>query len=170
MQLAPQPRLTATLHRYSNGLRGVAQTLSVMRRLVTEGRIDPTIRQAATTIIFLQPERAVRREVEQLLAYVQGAIRYTRDIVDTETVSTAEKTLAGRIGDCDDQSVLLAALCEAVGYPTRFVVAGYDDPREVQHVYVQVCVDGAWLDADPTEHGPLGWAPPDPVSLFIERQ
>lgn len=171
MQLAPQPILNATLHRYASGMRGVRQTLAVMRHLVNEGRTDPRIRQAATTAIFLQPERMDFNEASRLLEFVQTSIRYTRDVLDVETVSTAEKTLAGRLGDCDDQTVLLAALLESVGYATRFVVAGYDEstPGAVEHVYLQTCIDGQWLDADPTERGPLGWAPPDPVSIFYER-
>lgn len=169
MNLAPQPQLRATLRHYASGMRGVAQTIGVMRSLVNEGRIDPTIRQAATSIIFLAPEKADQIEVSKLLDFVQTTIRYTKDINGVETISSAEKTLSGRIGDCDDQSVLLAALCEAVGYPTRFVVAGYEYADVMEHVFVQICVAGEWCDADPTERGPLGWSPPDALRSYVER-
>lgn len=169
MFLAPQPILRATLRSYQTGLRGVAQTIAVMRDLVKRGRVDPAIRQAATSIIFLTTEKADQQEVSKLLEFVQSSIRYTKDVHDVETISTAEKTLAGRIGDCDDQSVLLAALLESVGYPTRFVVTGYETPDVLEHVYLQVYLDGQWLDCDPTERGPLGWAPPGAVSLYVEK-
>lgn len=169
MFLAPQPVLRATLRGYATGLRGVAQTIAVMRRLVREGRVDPVIRQAATSIIFLTTEKADQQEVSKLLEFVQSSVRYTKDIHDVETISTAEKTLAGRVGDCDDQSVLLAALFESVGYPTRFVVTAYEDPDVLEHVYLQVFVDGQWLDADPTERGPLGWSPPGALTTYVER-
>lgn len=169
MMLAPTPELTAVVRPMHAGIRGVSQTIRVMRQLVKEARVSPVIRQAATSIIFLSPEKVWRDEVDKLLSYVQSTIRYTQDVNDVETVSTPEKTLAGKVGDCDDQSALLAALCEAVGYPTRFVVAAYDDPAVMEHVYLQVCVDGLWLDADPTERHPLGWAPPDALSLMIEK-
>lgn len=169
MYQAPQPQLTATRACISAGMRGVRQTLDAMRRLVREGRSNLKIRQAATTAVFLTPERDELSEVQALFSLVRDGIRYVRDIHDVETLSTADKTLEGRIGDCDDQTVLLAALCEAIGYPTRFVVAGYTTPGEVEHVYMQVFAGGIWIDADPTEHQPLGWSAPDPVALFIEK-
>ena len=168
MMLAPQPQLT-TLHRYySTGMRGVAQTLGIMRAMVRAGRIDPRIRQTATSILFML-ESSDRIEAEKLLEFVQNSIRYVKDVHDVETISTPEKTLLGRIGDCDDQATLLAALYESVGYPTRFVVAAYQVKRVMEHVYLQVLVNGEWLDADPTERYPLGWAPPGALSIFTER-
>lgn len=169
MRLAPQPTLTTSVVGIGNGMRGVQQTIRQMRRLVVAGRIDPTIRQCATTLIFLAPEKADALEVSKLLDFVQKSIRYVRDVQDVETISTASKTLAQRLGDCDDQSVLLAALCESVGYRTRFIVTGYDDPSIMEHVYLQICVDDDWLDADPTEDHPLGWAPPDPAAVLVEQ-
>jgi transglutaminase-like putative cysteine protease len=169
MLLAPQPHLSAVHVAYGTGLRGIRQTLGIMRAYVKAGRIDPAIRQAATTIVFLQPPKDEPSEVRALLQYMQQSVRYVKDVLNVETLSTAEKTLAGRIGDCDDQSVLLAALCESIGYPTRFVVAGYATPGILEHVYLQVCVDGEWIDADPTESHPLGWAPEDPVTVYYEQ-
>lgn len=169
MRLAPQPTLTASVVGIGGGMQGVYATVRQMRRLVVAGRVDPVIRQCATTIIYLAPEKDDAQEVSKLLDFVQRSIRYVQDVHDVETVSTAAKTLAQRLGDCDDQSVLLAALCESVGYPTRFIVTSYDDPSIMQHVYMQVCVDEAWMDADPTEDHPLGWAPPDPVAMLTEN-
>lgn len=169
MQLAPQIPLTAQTFPYADGLRGVAQTLQVMRQLVRAGRVDPAIRRAATSITYLAPAKDETAELSALFEHVQSAIRYTRDVLDVETLSTAVKTLLGRVGDCDDQTVLLCALCEAVGYPTRFVVAGYDAPGVLEHVYCQVFANDQWIDCDPTEDYPMGWAPPDPVTIYVER-
>jgi transglutaminase-like putative cysteine protease len=77
-------------------------------------------------------------------------------------------TLQGRLGDCDDQVVLLATLLEAVGYPTRFIVSGYNYPGEYEHVYLQAWLDGCWIDMDPTEHHPMGWAAPGAVAMAAE--
>lgn len=168
MRLAPQPQLSGSMIPVSGGLRGVRQTIAVMRQFVNQGKVDPAIRQAATSIIFLAPAKNSPAEVERLFDYVQSHVRYTQDINDVETVSTPQKTLAGLIGDCDDQSVLFATFCETVGYPTRFVIAGYNTPGMLEHVYVQVCIDGEWVDADCTESHELGWAPPDPVTIYYE--
>ena len=78
-------------------------------------------------------------------------------------------TLQGRIGDCDDQVVLLATLLESVGYPTRFVVAGYNVPGQLEHVYLQALLDGQWVDMDPTEQYPMGWAAPRAVAYGVEQ-
>lgn len=169
MMQAPQIALFTRSLTYSNGVRGVAQTLGIMRRLVREGRIDPLIRSAATSLVYLTPEKDPGAEILAIFDHVQNRVRYVSDIHEVETLSTASKTLQGQIGDCDDKSVLLAALLEAIGYPTRFVVAGYSVPGQLEHVYLQVLCDDEWIDCDPTEPHPIGWAAPDAVTLYTER-
>lgn len=168
MHLAPMPFLTLNRVPMLPGVRGVRQTLRAMRAMVNEARASAVIRQTAIGLIWLEPEREPLHEVAAIFDFVRDRIRYVRDVLDVETLSTPEKTLAQRIGDCDDQATLLAALLESVGYPTRFVVAAYTLRDQFEHVYLQVEIDGVWLDADPTEKEPLGYAPPDPLSLRIE--
>lgn len=169
MFLAPQVPLNVTLHSYSSGLRGVAQTIGIMRGLVNSGKVDPVIRQAAMSIVYLTPEKDAYSEALALFDHVQNRIRYVADVYGVETLATAAKTLQGKGGDCDDKSVLLGALFEAIGYATRFVVAGYSTPGVVEHVYLQVCLDGEWVDCDATEPYPMGWSGPDAVTIYIER-
>jgi len=168
MHLAPVVDLTAEPARYAEGMRGVAQTLGVMRRMVDEGKRSLAIRQAATNVVFLTPERDAHAAAAALFEFVRDHVRYIQDIHGVETLHTPEKTLAQRLGDCDDQTTLLAALLESVGYATRFVVAGYSCPGTVEHVYLQTLLDGEWVDLDPTEYGQLGEAPPDPLTVFVE--
>lgn len=137
--------------------------------MVRAARVALPIRQAATSIVFLTPEKNEHAEVDALYSWVRDHVRYVRDIHEVETLSTPERTLQGRIGDCDDQATLLASLLEAVGYPTRFVVAGYYEHGSVEHVYLQAFAGGDWIDLDPTEKQCMGWAPPGPVSLYIEE-
>jgi transglutaminase-like putative cysteine protease len=168
MNLAPQVQLSGVSHTYANGLRGVLQTLGVMRQMVNVGKITPELRQAATSIIFLTPERDELAEVSALFEWVRDTIRYVKDVHDVETLSTPDKTLQGKVGDCDDQAVLLATLLEAVGYPTRFVIAGYSSPQQVEHVYLQALIGDDWVDLDPTESGGVGYSPPDPACVYVE--
>jgi hypothetical protein len=63
---------------------------------------------------------------------------------------------------------LLGAMLESIGYPTRIVITGYTDPSLYEHVYLQACVQNQWVDMDPTEQIPLGFAPPDPVAYWTE--
>lgn len=169
MFLAPQVPLSVSLHSYSNGLRGVAQTVGIMRGLVNSGKIDPLIRQAAMSIVYLQPEKDAYSEALAIFNHVQNNIRYVADVYGVETIATAAKTLQGQGGDCDDKSILLASLLEAIGYPTRFVVAGYSTPGSVEHVYVQIYLDDEWVDCDATEPYPMGWSGPDAVTLYVEK-
>jgi hypothetical protein len=170
MRLAPYTPLTAKSRGLATGLKGIYQTLAVMRSMVKQYRTNPQIRQAATTVVFMTPEKDEYSEVTALFDFVRQNIRYVKDIHDVETLSTPDKTLAGRVGDCDDQATLLATMLESVGYPTRFAVAGYQSPHTFEHVYLQVFVHGDWVDCDPTEQSAyFGWFPPDPVCLMFER-
>lgn len=169
MNQAPVVSLHGTSLHIGNGMLGIFQTLHIMRDLVRRFKIDPEIRQAAVSTIFLTPEKNGASEVEAIFNFVRDNIRYLRDISGIETLATPDKTLLCRIGDCDDQTVLLSAMLESVGYATRFVAAGYIASDAVEHVYLQVFIDGEWVDADPTEHYPLGYAPPYPTVLYVEQ-
>lgn len=144
------------------------QTLGVMRDLVSAAKTDMRVRQAAIGLTFNLPAKDQAAEVSALFAYVRDCIRYTRDIHDVETISEPAFVLSQMVGDCDDKTVLLCALAESIGYPTRFVVAGYHDPRIFEHVYCQIFFNDAWVDADATEPHPLGWAPPFPACIAHE--
>ena len=153
----------------SDGLPGIYQTLDRMRGLVRQFRVDPAIRQAAIGATFLTPEKDHLCEIDACFSLVRDGVRYVRDINDVETIATPMITMASKIGDCDDQSVLLASLFESIGYPTRFVIAGYSEPGVFEHVYLQVYAANCWIDCDPTEQHPLGWSAPDPVCLSVEN-
>lgn len=169
MFLAPTPSLTGARVPLPGGTAGVWQTLRVMRNLVNAHKTDPAMIQRAVSIVWTVPQKDELAEVAAVFEFVRDSIRYVRDVAGVETLCSPDKTLERRVGDCDDQATLLATLLEAVGYPTRFVVAAYSHPRELEHVYLQVFADGQWIDADPTESGPLGHAPPDPLAVYHER-
>lgn len=170
MFAAPHPvTLQGTIACIPSGFSGVMSTLRVMRRLVRQYKTDLSLLQTARDLVFLAPPKNEAAEVDAIFSYVRDMIRYTRDVYDVETISSPDKTLALRVGDCDDKSTLLATLLECVGYPTRFVVTGYQHPKHYEHVYVQVLIGDEWIDADATESEPLGFSPPNPVAIFIEE-
>jgi transglutaminase-like putative cysteine protease len=169
MNLAPTVQLSGTHAVYADGLPGIFQTIALMRSLVNQYKTNTDIRSAATTVIFLTPEKNELSEVRALFYYVRDGVRYTKDIHGVETIATPDKTLACKLGDCDDQSTLLATMLESVGYPTRFVIAGYNEPDVMEHVYLQVCACGEWFDLDPTERGDVGYAPPGAVTIYMEN-
>jgi len=168
MNLAPIVQLSGFVSRISDGRPGVFQTVRILRQLVNEYKSNLQIRQAAISLIYLTPEKLQSHEVNTVFEFVRDRVRYLRDIWGVETVSTPDKVLESLVGDCDDQSLLLATMLESIGYQTRFVVTGYSGDN-LDHIFIQVAIENDWVNADPTEHYPLGYSPPDPSIIYVEN-
>jgi len=168
MFLAPEIPASYTRTSISDGEAGIFDTLRLMRELVNQYKADPAIRQATLGIMFMTPAQDDAAEVEAIYCFVRDHIRYTKDVYDVETLATPDKTLQMRVGDCDDMTVLLAAMLESVGYPTRFVIEGYNDDAIWEHVYLEVYLLDTWVALDPTEQVQMGWQPPQPVIRWTE--
>jgi len=168
MFAAPAVTMTGTLAAAPSGPASVFHTVRLMRASVERDKTNPVILNAAASALFHSIERDERAEAVALFSFVQNWIRYVRDVNGIETLAEPWLTLQRRVGDCDDQSALLAALYESVGFPTRFVMAAYRQPGIFEHIYLQVFANGEWFDVDPTERFGFGIAPPDPVDLWIE--
>ncbi len=168
MYLFHAPTTNAVLAAAPGGKAATFNTLRLMREAIKKAKVDPAIINAAHSIIFHTTERDSLGEVEAIFNFVRDSVRYVMDVHGVETLSYPVLTMQRRTGDCDDQTALLCALLESVGYPTRLVMTQYvtDD---FEHVYCQVLVDGVWLDLDPIERSAfVGYAPPNPVRTFIE--
>lgn len=168
MLCAPDYPLTGSLQGLPEGAAGARATVRAMRRLVNAGKIDPEMIHRAASLVFLGPEENPHSDIETLYKAVSLGVRYVRDVSGVETLCDPLTTLNRRVGDCDDQSTALATLLEAIGYPTRFVIAGYSGGI-FEHVYLQVWDDYQWLDLDPTKQNGVGWAPENPTITEIER-
>jgi transglutaminase-like putative cysteine protease len=171
MFLAPTPEpgaLSGRLVDIPNGAAGVFTTASTMRQLINAYKTDVELRSTAANLVFLTPEKNDLAEVEALFNFVRDNIRYLKDVHAVETLTTPDRTLQLGYGDCDDQVVLLGSLLESIGYPTKIVLTGYGDPGIFEHVYLQTLIQNQWVDMDPTEQIPLGFAPPDPVAYWTE--
>ncbi len=168
VRVFPTVAYTAQLAAAPSGAAGNHHTLRLMRGLINAAKVDPSIMRAAHSIIYTQPERDEMAEAAALFHYVRDHIRYVRDVHGVETLCAPATTLQRMIGDCDDQTMLLCALAEAAGYPTRLVMAGYYG-TQFEHVYCQIFAAGEWHDCDATERLALfGWAPDNPTVLFFE--
>lgn len=168
MFLAPVAPLNVSSVPLAYGSAGTMQTVRAMRAMIDDGKRDPAVIQAATAVIYTTPEKLEAAECQAIFDYVRDHVRYVRDVAGIETLAAPRITLQRLAGDCDDQTALLGAMLEAVGYPTRLVVAAYQAPQAWEHVFLQVFASGDWIDCDPTERMPIGYAPPNPVSLWIE--
>jgi hypothetical protein len=154
--------------------RGYAGTLATVRHvidLITEGSKDFSVRQTAISILR---RRAVRPkdylgEIKALFEWVQRNIRYTRDPFRVEVLHSPRRMLAVRAGDCDDMSILLGAMLEAIGHCVRLVLTGSDPraPDVFTHIYIEVRYRNRWVPLDATMPYPMGWAPRAPVRKVI---
>jgi hypothetical protein len=169
MRLAPSPGFTARTVSVPGGRAGALHTVARMREHVEKYRRDPAILQLAVTLIHQNPQFDQDSEAASIFDFVRAHIRYVRDPVGIESLADPVTTLRRQVGDCDDQSTLLASLFESVGYPTRFVLAGYAS-EDFEHVYLDVLLRDEWVSCDPTMTVSMGWSPDSPLVMWIEER
>jgi hypothetical protein len=136
-----------------SGDAGIEQTVQVMRQLVDEALADPDFVNQAVSIVSSAPAHDEIAEIKAIYSWVARNIRFVKDPVTKEKLYPPQQLLQIGAGDCDDISMLTAALLMAVGYPARLVTvaAQSDAPTEFSHVYAEAEVppgSGNWLPVD----------------------
>jgi len=140
----------------SGGDTGTEQTIAAIRNLVDEALRDPYVRQAAGWIVRSVPAYKDAAEVRAVYEWVKSRIRFTKDPIGKETLSSARWVLTHGFGDCDDiNAVLLPSLLGALGYPTQLVTVSLNpnDAGAFSHVYAEVFVGGRWIPLDAARPG-----------------
>ncbi len=147
-----------------------------MKSLIRAGAKDFYVRQKAIDILLekgVSPKHYLG-EIKALFEWVQRNVRYTKDPFRVEVLHSARRMLELRAGDCDDMSILLGSMLEAIGHPVRLVLVGPDplQPRLFSHVYPEVYHKGRWIPLDATMSHPMGWAPQGLVRtrIVIDRR
>lgn len=145
------------------------QTISRMAQYVREDSRHPIIRRAsyeATRGAAGDP----RKEAAAIHTWVRGRVRFVQDAELAGAAGWPEDaevlirpvdliTMPDGQGDCDDFSMLAAAMLRAVGIPAAFKTIAADgaDPDLYSHVYVVALLPGGPLVID-ASHGPYaGW-------------
>jgi Transglutaminase-like superfamily len=162
------------LGRIPMGYAGTKRTVEHIKALIRAGAKDFYVRQKAIDILL---ERGVtpkdyRGEIKALFEWVQYNVRYTKDPFRVEVLHAARRMLELRAGDCDDMTILLGAMLEAIGHPVRIVLAGPDPlrPRLFTHVYLEAYDRRHWIPLDATMPYPMGWAPQGLVKEVIAME
>jgi len=141
------------------------RTIQEMHKLVLAAKTDPKFRELS---IFLSrdgdPSRDWKNyyaELENLFNRMREWITYRRDPYQVEWVQNPWYTLRDRAGDCDDMSVLMAALASAIGAKYRFVTFKANELRDDwSHVLVEILVPSkGWVAADLSVNRKLGFRP-----------
>lgn len=133
----PSPLSRAPL---MGGDAGVSQTVDVMRSLIDQSMADAQFLRLASDIVRRVASYDDLGEAQAIYSWVKSHIRFTKDPLTKETLFPPMELLKRGAGDCDDISMLMAALDMAVGLPARLVtVAGNpNSPEQFSHVYVEV--------------------------------
>jgi len=154
--------------------------VALLRRIALTAGRDPRMRHFTINHALARRsdlDRQYKRQAEIILAWVQNNVRYFNEA--GEILQDPFFTLKVGYGDCDDLSLLVAAMYESIRLPWRFVLSGTDTntgqsvrwiegqpppPRSVKFAHVYVCVGRPpfqpkrWSFADPSLKGaPLGW-------------
>jgi hypothetical protein len=91
-----------------------------------------------------------RERVDRLLRWVYRTLE--KDL--STNISRASQVLARKVGDCTEHSLLLVALARAAGIPARPVAGvtymGDELGRFGWHEWVEVELDGKWVQVDPS--------------------
>ena len=92
---------------------------------------------------------SVRDQATALFNYVRDYISYS---FYYNSQKGAEGTLTSGSGNCCDQAQLLVAMARSVGLTARFATGycTFSSGSSYGHVWAQILVDGAWINADPT--------------------
>lgn len=148
------------------GKDGTKYTLHLMRQLVRQGKKSPAVRQLAIELTSGLRQKDFLAEIQAVHRFVRDRIRYVKDIHGVETLHTVERILTNAAGDCDDKSILVASLLEALGHHTRFVAIGFK-PEVYSHVYPETWIGGKWLTVETTEPVELGWKPRNIKTVLV---
>lgn len=163
-------KLSAQLLSLPEGDAGTRATLRVMASLVRQYRHSLPIRTLALDIVGgVSGHKNFAGEAATLCRWVQSNIRYVRDVNDVETIQTPLKTLDFRQGDCDDQSTLLSALLQAVGFQTRFLAIKTVPGGPFVHVVTQAQIGSDWIPLETTEPWEPGQFPVRVAGTMIEQ-
>ncbi len=159
----PSAPLKIKVEHIPAGFPGTKQTVTRMQALIRQGVKDFYVRQKAIDILLAKgvKPKDYLGEIKALFEWVQRNVRYTKDAFRLEILHSARRMLELRAGDCDDMSILLGAMLEAIGHPVRLVIVGPDflRPDLFTHVYIEAYHKGRWIPLDATMPYPMGWAP-----------
>lgn len=140
-----------------------------MVRYARESQRDPAIRLFAETLI---QNISPKDYLSEMLAIYYAILKYTRYASDPRTVELVKRPelvvkqiAAGQVPsiDCDDMSVLQAALLMSLGREVRYVTAAFannfhGNERQFSHIYVQAREprSNQWVTLDPVAAEEVG--------------
>ena len=139
---------------------------SQIRSAVLADIEDARLRELAADVIrqYSVPARDTRQLARAFQLFAQDRVKYFRE--HPEYNAAPWVTARWGIGDCDDKSRLIAALCKQFKMPTRLVFATFKGKTGViSHVWPEVQLDGSddWIALESVRPWPMGKNPLDAI-------
>ncbi len=159
-------RFGAANRRYplADGDAGIARTVQWMSGLAkgSEGANHPLVRRTALEITRGLDSKDKTSQIAAVLNWLKSNLDFRGEY--KELLQSPVVTIQLGAGDCDDHSMLAAALLKTLGYNTRFhtVAADPEDPAQFSHVFCEVYDPntGEWTALDSTVPRSFpGWRP-----------
>lgn len=148
----------------------VADTISLMQRYVAEDKDSFWVDQAVQESLELSPDPVdgVFRWVKSRVSFIHDsdiAVGWNNPDIVEVLIRPVDMIALGRVaqGDCDDYSMLAAAMLSRLGIRSTFVTIAADprDPSRYSHVYVAAYPGDRRVPLD-ASHGPYaGWEAPE---------
>jgi hypothetical protein len=165
-------RVLRNEHRGTDHQR-TAQTVERMRAHIALAIGHPTVVDAAQRATAgLSADASPRDLVEAVFAWIRRNVTFRNDPPEDELLIDPRVLLelprARRVGDCDDFSMLGAAILGTLGFASRIVTIKADqrDPSRWSHVYLEVFLPGGERVAFDSSHGlEAGWEAPHNYGL-----
>lgn len=155
-----QPKMK--IHTIKNLEGRIKHIRGVIHRALREE--DGFTRRAALGMVRHAPERDYLAELRSIYQNVRKRVRYRRDIMNVDTYQSPRRTLELGGGDCDDYSILLAALYLAIGYPVKLKVIRTKTASDWNHIYIVVGLPQRkpvkWIPIDGSVAAFVGWEAP----------
>jgi hypothetical protein len=139
------------------------RTIHRMQDMVTLGKREFSVRKLIQKFIFSCSPKDYFCYCQAAHNFCRDQIRYVFDPNGVELIENPARILESRVADCDSIVILMAALCEQMGFPCRFVTikADKERPDDFSHVFLEVKIPGrGWTGSDPTQPTrEFGWEP-----------
>lgn len=148
----------------------------LMAALAWKGKRNRIVRVKTLEIIHqagVKPQDWVG-EANVVMRWIQSNIRYFLDPHGVEYFQTPERTLIDKAGDCDDLSILYAAMMGSIGHRTAIILTDPKQKGTISHAqgainfYPKKTPYGnRWVSVELTKPKPLGWVPPKSTLRII---
>jgi hypothetical protein len=152
-------------------VRNINERVKHLVPLIQSGRAHPSIRALSVQAVskkcsgrFCLEERDYPGEVRAVFDFVRQNVRYVKDGIHADQFHHPVRTLQFGGGDCDDMTVLLGSMLQAIGYPVKMRVIQTVGAPDWNHIYLLVGLPPGepryWVALDASVDKPAGWAPP----------